>query len=58
MNKSNPYATCTPEMARWLDPDGTLQAAGLLVVEIPHADDYDDGPYDPTRVGGLYEPLE
>lgn len=20
-------------------------------------DDYDDGPYDPTRAGGLYEPL-
>lgn len=30
-----PIAHCSREIADWLDPTGTLQRAGLLVVDLP-----------------------
>ena len=30
-------AHCTAGMAAWLDPTGSLQAAGLLVVDMPES---------------------
>lgn len=28
-------AHCGPDMAAWIDPDGSLQRAGLLIVDHP-----------------------
>jgi hypothetical protein len=35
-----PYATMSPRMAAWLDPDGGLQGAGLVKVQPSREDDY------------------
>lgn len=35
MSDEKVIAHCTPEIAAWIDPGGHLQAAGLLVVDIP-----------------------